>query len=329
MPRVVINKKPVDSDTHTYLDYVEILALLNMDGSATIDSAVDRYFDSPGDGRGDPQQHESLGEEDSEGEVVAPVERRVRSARVQARFSDAMALASWRMIVYGADYPFEIAFAGAGLQLRRELSDRHLLYLFILVAANLPFVAAGRKQVTDTFEAVSHAALFSLMPKGSEAHVFGQASATRYSGSAYEKMLALCRDIRARMTVSEADFRSSDTGDSGVDLVSWFGMSDEQPNIVVCLGQCACSRSEWTKKQLAASPMALSYVSLPGGWSTAIFVPICFRRVGGGWAVATEVASVIFVDRLRLMKNVSMENLSCMSAIRAMIVEVRGSEEIV
>lgn len=330
MLRVSINKKPVDGDTHTYLDYMELLALVNMDGSSTIDAAVDRYFDSPGGGRGDCQVEDVDGDADEDGgEILAPVLRRAGAARVRSRFSDAMSLATWRSVVYLEDYPFEVSFSGAGLKLKENLSDKHKIYLFVLVAANLPFVNSGRNTVTDYFEKVSRAALVNLMPAGSEVHIFGKANASRYSGTAFEKMTALCRDIRARMTLSEEDFRTSDTGDSGVDLVSWFGMGDEQPNILVCLGQCACSRSDWTRKQLAASSVTLSYIHAPGGWKTAMFVPICFRKVGGGWAVATDVASVTLVDRLRLMRNAKLEEIQFLPDVEALLQQVMASEALV
>lgn len=185
MVRVSINKKPVDADPHTSLDYLELLALLNMDGVATLDGATDRYFDSPGEGRGDLsptiESEEDSYDEDGEGDVVAPVTRRKGAAKVAQRFRDGLALASWRAAVYSEDYPFDVTYDGTALQLKNSLSEKARLYLFLLLAANLPFVSpSSRTVLTDLFEEVALASLASLMPAGAEVHAFGKASTTHW-----------------------------------------------------------------------------------------------------------------------------------------------------
>ncbi|MEA5126452.1 hypothetical protein [Xanthomonas floridensis] len=334
MSFISINKKPIDSDTHTCLDFMELLCLVNMDGVSTVDTAIDRFFDSPGAGRGDDdvEEAEDMDEEASDrDEGRAPVVNRRRAlvTRLRRRFSDAISLASWRNSEYGDSYPFTLDASNSMLSLKAELRELNYVYLFLLISANLAFVKERANDITNEFERMSMVAFSSVMPAGSQVHIFGKANASRYSGSAYNKLASLCADIRASLSVAEEDYRPNDSGDSGIDLVAWHGMGDMQSHIVVGLGQCACSRSNWTNKQLAASPQNLHYVNSPASWKTFMFVPICFRRIGGQWAVATEIASVIFLDRLRLIKGIENSGIGSFPFAENLVREVMASESIV
>lgn len=305
MAKLALNKAPLDGDTHTWADYVELLALLNMDGVCTADAAVDRILDA------DAIDEDVVDdEEEVDSGVQSPGDGRSKRVqqrgRVGARVFDAFELIAWRANTYGDAYSFGVAGDKRSVTLRAHLSPANYLYIFLLLAANLRFVASGRSQLTDKFEEVALRVMKEVLPRGADVHVFGKATAQRYVGTAFEKIRALSDDIRASLFATPESYRIGDSGDSGIDLVGWQGLSDQQKNILVYFGQCACSRSDWTKKQLSASPDSLgSQLHTIPRWVTLMFVPVCFRRVGGEWAVDSDVASVVFFDRLRLLRNCS------------------------
>lgn len=303
MAALSINKTPSDSDTHTWADYIELLALVNLDNVCTVDSAIDRIEDI--DGEFDETDLVDV-DEAGGGEGIEPVSgsRKRINARNNTAVLDAFALILWRASAYGDCYPFSVDQDRRSITLVEDFSSAQYLYIFLLVAANLRFVSSGLSELTNNFEEFSRCVMRDVLPPKAEIHLFGKATSEKYHGSAYKKICSLCDDIRATLLVTEDDYRKGDSGDSGIDIVAWHGLSDRQKNILVYLGQCACSRSDWPKKQLAASVGQLKNVlSTAPDWVTMMFVPVCFRRVGGDWAVLSEVASVVFIDRYRLLKN--------------------------
>lgn len=334
MTAISINKRPSDSDTHTWADYVELLALVNLDGTCTVDSAIDRVEDIGGESdetNSNDVSEADEGEGEGEGEGVEPVSgsRKRFNARNNTAVLDAFALILWRASAYGDFYPFIVDQNRRSITLVKEFSSPQYLYVFLLIAANLRFVSDGLSELTNNFEEVSRCVMRDVLPPRAEVHLFGKATAAKYRGSAYKKMSDLCDDIRASLLVTEEDYRKGDSGDSGIDIVAWHGLSDSQKNILVYLGQCACSRSDWPKKQLAASAGQLKNVlATAPDWVTMMFVPVCFRRVGGGWAVLSEVASVVFIDRYRLLKNcLSMEVDTVTITIREIVNAVCSNKE--
>lgn len=299
MARLEINKAPSDSDTHTWADYLEMLAVVSMDGTCTVGMAVDRIRDVASEAdldddvvSGDPNE-------------VERSENKRKIARAAKKFADAWQMLLWRKAAYEDAYPFELDDSSKTIRLVDVPGTGQYFYLFLLAAANLRFVAAGAQALQNGFEAIACEVMKEILPRRAEVHIFGKATADdRFSGSAFEKVSKLAREIRAQLIATEEDYRTGDIGDSGIDIVAWDVLADEECNIPVYLGQCACSRSDWPKKQHEASPGRLaSSLRANPDWQTLMFVPICFRRVGGRWAVKTEIGAVIMLDRLRLLKN--------------------------
>lgn len=329
MPRIVVNKTPRDGDVHTWADYIELLAVINLDSICTVDAVLDRILDA---GSVDETDDE-VGSDDSD-EAHDPVSpRRDRRPLMRGRYSrrifDAFEMLAWRASAYDGAYPFVVADDKRSISVRADLGPANYVYLFLLVAANLPFVSVGRNQVTNAFEEIAVRVMRAVLPRDAEVHVFGKATAQRYSGSAFRKIEALAADIRASLRATESTYRASDSGDSGIDIVAWHGLNDKQGNIFVYFGQCACSRADWTKKQLSASPgnLAKQLATIPA-WNTIMFVPICFRRVGGDWAVDSDVTDVVFFDRYRVIGNSSGPDVvEEVEAIKLIVDEVLSAKE--
>lgn len=68
------------------------------------------------------------------------------------------------------------------------------------------------------------------------------------------------------------------------------------------LAQCACSRSEWSKKQNDASYDRIGHLGQNSNrWNSMLFTPICFRDNAGRWFVKGDIQNNIVFDRLRVI----------------------------
>lgn len=328
MISVRIDGKPRDNDVHTWADYLELLALVNLDRVCGHEFVLDRLCDSPEDGLSD------VDDEDQEArdaqESVSDVQRRTRE-KVSLRLNDAYALCFWRQCAYGSEYPYEVDLNGHEVRLKKELEDGHFSYLFLLLCGNQPFIKKENKQLTDGFEKFCAHVFSNVMPHGAEVHVYGKASGTRYRGNKLKKLTDLCGDLRGRLFAKEDSFRNGDAGDSGIDLVAWHGLNDQAFNIPVSLAQCACSRDEWIKKQAEILPdFFVNHFETIPPWMPFMFIPICFRATNGLWAYSGEVKNVVLMDRLRIIKNC--KNFSAVNdecKVRCLMDGIFGSEGVV
>ena len=155
------------------------------------------------------------------------------------------------------------------------------------------------------FEECSLAVFTHLMPKGAEVHPAWASggAAGRYQGSLSDKYRAIARDIRAVPTFKDRDFKTGDHGDGGIDIVAWHPMGDIRDAIPSALAQCGCSREDWRRKHLEASPSKLRAKFNPyHPWTTYYFMPIDLRWEDGDWANKSDFGDAIMVDRLRLVR---------------------------
>lgn len=301
MPIIEIEKGPIDTDIHTWADFAELLALVNRDRLCTQASLADRIRDVR---ETSENQEQAADAAEGDGDNGDPPEGRPSGRRgvSEKRLTDCFQHLSWRSREFGAAYPFTLSGDLRRLQLVANLTGQQKLYVLLLVSANLPFYRQNEFRLTGVFEEIALLVFRGLMPAGAEAHAFGAANVVRYAGSKFEKLSALCIDIRAKMLVDDEGVRRGDSGDGGLDLVGWLPLPDTEDHIPIAFGQCACSRTQWKKKQLEASHDAIDNILHTGArWSTYMFIPHCFRETGGNWAVRTDVQKVVLLDRLRLV----------------------------
>lgn len=297
---------PRDNDTHTWADYLELVALVNSDGVCTSEFALDRLMDSPEQEQGEVEA-DTGDEDDGEGQLLVSSSRQDarRRARFSQRIDDAISLCRWRSSGYSDTYPFEVDLSLSEVRLKQKLSDANYSYLFLLMCGNLPFVCRDRSSLTDAFERYCHQVFECVLPVGSEVHVFGKAIASaRFSGTKKEKLKKLAAAIRGDYLAKDDYFRENDQGDAGIDLVGWHSLKDTASNIPVAFAQCACSREEWIRKQSEVLPAYLDrLVKSSPSWVPFLFTPVCFRAPNGSWAVGGDVKSVVLMDRLRILSN--------------------------
>lgn len=324
---------PRDNDTHTWADYLELVALVNPDSVCTSEFALDRLMDSPEEEQGEVETdagHEGEGE----GQLLVSSERQdIRQrARFSQRIDDALRLCRWRSSAYGDRYPFVVDAGLSEVALKRELSDANYSYLFLLMCGNLPFVPKNRNSLTDAFERYCHQVFEGVLPVGSEVHVFGKAAASAaFSGTKKEKLKKLAAAIRGDYLAKDDDFRTNDQGDGGIDLVGWHALRDAAPNIPVAFAQCACSREEWVRKQAEVMPAFLEHlVKSSPAWTPFVFIPVCFRSSSGYWAAGGDVKSVVLMDRLRILSNCHDYGVANrVSQAKEFVTAVSAAEEVV
>jgi hypothetical protein len=211
-----------------------------------------------------------------------------------------------RKAAFGEAYPFVLSGDRDTLEL--EFNDEPLrrVYIGLLIAACMRnIILTRRNDVARVFELVSLDIFANLMPVGSEIHPTWAAGGpgARYRGTLFEKMKHVARDLRCTANFVERDFKASDTGDGGIDIIAWHPMSDSREGIPISFAQCGCARDEWRFKMLDASP-AKHHTKLPTmhPWATYYFLPIDLRESDGGWAYQSDIAQAIIVDRLRIVQ---------------------------
>lgn len=267
---------PRDSDIHTLADFIELLCLVTPDRFCSRDSVADYVLDM------------------SEHQLD------------DGTLDDAFMHLGWRTSAFGGVYPFSLDEHGRVLDAADNLTEEQNLYALLLLCSNLPFLKdrSERQQLTDTFERTSLIALRRLWPASATVRKFGK-NLTEYSGKKWERLNALSKDIGGQAMLSDETYRVRDSGDGGVDLVAWLDLDvHEKLNIPSALGQCACSRDEWSVKQSAISGGRLGTHLRPSHpWMELIFIPHAFRNNQGRWAVPGDTGQAIVMDRLRILRN--------------------------
>lgn len=286
---------PRDSDIHTLADFAELLCLTDIDGESSIEAVSDQIYDN--------------------------LNKRI----AENKLYDLMAQLHWRKEAFSDFYPFKNITRNS-FDLDENLSRKQKLYFALLFCANLPFInISNHKILTDTFEIISKLSLKEVWSPLGSVTTFGKNN-TQYTGTKAEKMNKLFQELGNISHFQNSSFRSSDSGDGGIDLAAWLKLDDYQSShYFTALAQCACSRNSWSSKHSEIKHDRFSTLSqISNRWSEILFTPICFRGNNGEWAVAAEVSSGILFDRLRIIKSLEVVNIPLPKIFNDLINEKRG-----
>jgi hypothetical protein len=263
---------PRDNDIHTLADFAELLCLTDIDGQSGTEVVKDQIYDN---------KNVSLSED---------------------KLQDLMAQIKWRKEAFGKFYPFT-NLTKNNFDLVEFLSPQNKLYLSLLLCSNLPFIEKEHHKIlTDTFEVIAYNSFLEIWGPAGSVTTFGK-NTSSYTGQKAERLNKLFSDIGNISHFSSNTFRASDSGDGGIDLAAWITLDKYQPShFFSALAQCACSRTEWPKKQSEIKVDRFSSTAqITNKWAEVLFTPICFRGNNGEWAVSSEVSSGILFDRLRII----------------------------
>lgn len=300
-------------DSHIWADYIELLSLFNVDGIVDKSDLLDRIRDRPGLGEIEPLEKELLDDtgpsaEDDETGADSFVPERSRAELNDKWESQAYAWFAhlkYRRATFSDFYPFIISDTDDGLTRCDPLTEKHKLYIFLLLLSNLRYFKAHESAFTSAFEILSWEVLKCCLPDSADVHVFSRNphADAHYKGlNLWGKIKKLEGDLRESIEVAKAEFKPKDTADNGLDLVGWVPFGDTNNGLLIVFAQCACTL-KWPAKQSESSAhhwRGTFRLKVPP--SNMVFIPFCFRKSDGTWFNEHDIhGETILIDRGRLL----------------------------
>lgn len=290
------------SDLFRWADFVEFVCLNDPDGEAPLEETMREAWG----------YETGLGgcfvDDGEDGEGGGSLGRAEFEDSVSANLIDLMRYLQFRAQILGECYPFDVLDPDLVLCRKKELTEVHRLYGYLLHSANLSFLTqVQRGALTKGFERLAYHALEQLSPPAAQVVIFGTAGNEQYksyAGKKYEKLSQFAEDLGTLLdeSVNEDTYPDTDTGDDGLDVAAWYPFNDRATHIPLILAQAGCTSCE-------KSMLAKQYEVDPGLWERQIrgvcpmsmmITPQCYRKANGGWVKPAKIVS-IFIDRIRLM----------------------------
>lgn len=318
-----LHRLPLDSkssNSHQWVDYVELLCLVNTDREISKADVLDRVSERKDLGELDedwndnsdflPDEYEDsnddldfiLGEykQPRNGTDLLPAERNDRNEQIVDEWFNHL---EYRQNAFREFYPFTLH--RNILSRKKNLAAQEKLYIFLLLSSSLKYFTKEQEgYFTSRFEIVSLLALKNYLPQGGKAFLVGKnpLNQGRYAGTTWHKIKTLAQDIReSPPRCKEEDFDRRDTGDKGLDLVGWIRLGDTAQGFLVMFGQCGCGKG-WDIKQLESHETTWrKYLNFTVAPNNLVFIPYCFRGADGNWYKYLDITASILVDRLRLI----------------------------
>lgn len=274
--------------SHISCDYIELLALVNNNDLLSIEDIKDRFLE---DGEIIVPENES---DENLGSMVAEIDEKWDN-KILEWFNSL----DTRQNLYNYFYPFIVK--NETIKLRKKLTYKHKLYIFLLLNSNLKYIKQT-SFLTSDFEELSLTALKKYLPNTAKVHRFGKSLNTnRYTGHITEKVNKLAADLKFSTKYKSHFFATNDNGDGGLDIVSWipFKNDENQNNIQVFLGQCATGK-EWSKKQWEPCKMT-NYIDFQATPQNIIFIPYDGRNINREFEEEGHMLKNIYFDRFRIL----------------------------
>jgi hypothetical protein len=317
---------PPTYDGHEWADYIELLCLTSKDGRVSKADVLDFIRERKKDlkeGRpveGPAAEEEELEEEmevedadkDDEDIDEETPEPALADDKWDIKGDDWFGHLEYRAGAFAEFYPFRVIKGGTVLVLsgsKSTLSVKRKLYLFLLLASNLRYLSkADQISIASIFEVASFYALETYLPPHSKLYMFGKhplnSGGPYSSGTLWDKLNRMAADIREGVVCEKTDFKPSDTGDAGLDLIAWLPLEtgvEMRRGFFVMFGQCACT-PKWVNKQFETHyDTWKNYMSFTVYPTRLTFIPYCFRKSTGAWYNYTKIKATVLVDRLRLI----------------------------
>jgi hypothetical protein len=282
----------VQFEMHVWVDYLEMLCLIDNDNELSQADVQDRLrprVDDLKEGSGDIV--------DSSVEVAGE-----KTDNWVSRVKEWFWQLEYRQKTFGDFYPFELTGNGTLLIKKSDLTQKQKFYISLLLSANLNYVGQKHHALTSSFEVISFEVMKCCLPKEAEVHIYGTSPLRpphRYPGNLWAKIQKLASDIKEKVIALETDFAATNVGDGGLDIIGWLPCGDKNNSLLLIFGQSACT-PDWIRKQATSSPEAwrrkLSFAASP---YNMMFIPYCLRNADGTWHAAHTIQSIL-VDRQRI-----------------------------
>lgn len=318
---LAIKKLPSIYETYLWADCIELFCLVSPDGRISKADILDRLQEELSIDKSllDPPDDKTSLDHDNKDEIVEDfdVNEKIddrgnkdnRDNKWEQKIDDWFGHLKFRAGEFGKTdtYPFEIASDTNTIIRKANITLKHKLYIFFLIASSLRYTPdlTIRNKISSDFEAVCEAALKKCLPHHAEVYIFGTGTqlqgSKELSGNLFTKISKLSDLLHETVRVKEEHLSKYNVGDGGLDIVGWVPMGDSSPGLLCIFGQCACNLNEWLNKQHSASfslwRHRLTFQVFP---SNATFIPFCFRDSKGDWLKPQDIDSILF-DRVRLI----------------------------
>jgi hypothetical protein len=291
---------------HSYADFAEIISLV-ANNNVSPDDVLNRFTEIDFD-------ESSLEKSDGEiGQIEAEVTDK-KEGWIESVFD----FLDQRSIIFGDSYPFTID--KSGICLKEELSSSNFLYIYLLISSSLKFFPKIQYLLTSEFELVSKEVLNAMLP---HATVYAFGSGSKFKGNARDKIKNLGKeinlDLRERI-LNQISINNSK--EEGLDIVGWLKQSDNNPNTIIILGQCACGVS-WQSKQNETRRYDRFFDFYLQPFIHALFLPIDLANRNGRFEIDKDINNntLVFERRriIELLKEFDITNLKSMEMIDALI----------
>ena len=213
---------------HLYADYVELVALFSNQDFVTSSDIIERFRN---DGIFDKEEKDELRAKQNDDYETF----------INAIFKEI----EGRSILMSNAYPFNYNKHNS-IRCLKDITNKHKLYLFLLLSSNLSYFMSFKPELTSEFEFVSYNALKSYLPSNTKVEQFGDNS--RFKGNIINKITDLAKELNIEIDDNFVN-KISPRGNKerGLDLIGWLPFADLVPNNITVLCQCACGK-DWEKK---------------------------------------------------------------------------------
>src|SRR5207237_1120074 len=134
-------------DEHLWADYIELLCLFDVDGVFSKEHLADRVQERKDLGGEiedlEAEIEEAYVESEEDGDEDGELPDEIPSAELDDKWesltTDWFEHLKYRSAIFGEFYPFVLTGEGAVLERRPEITERHKLYVFLLVLSNLKY----------------------------------------------------------------------------------------------------------------------------------------------------------------------------------------------
>jgi len=284
-----LHNLPRLNQSHQWADYVELLALVSADKFYSqgylqdIEGEIEDIAVDMDDVDDEPELNNNLDD------------------KLNRRWSDIKTCLQSREQRFNDAWPFE--FKNDVLYAKpNQQYPLHRLYIALLLASSLRYIAKTRQTViTNSLETISYQLFCQLMPANTwTIKQFGAHQVTGYKGILFEKIKKLALELNTKCLAEPEEFKKSDSGDGGLDVVAWHSLGDTLGYIPIAFAQCGCSLEDTEYKQFQAHPVNWrNKIQLHHPPANYYFTPHDFRQNSGHWDA--QLGEVIMIDRSRIL----------------------------
>lgn len=285
-------------DIHNWVDFLELKCLVSITGELS-EGDIEDCFDLP---------LSDYGEGFFPEEEVRDFERSKKPSneRYINFYMSIREQIDWRANFFDDFYPF--IWESSVLKRRDELTPSNLLYVFLLLCSSLNNVTKSDvAHLTADFESLAKTWLIMQFPKFKTILIGkGRNQNKNLPNKILEKFKDISQMIGERLNpdFTEENVSKYNTGDGGIDTLTYNETDDELGNRLLIFGQCKCS-PDWIKEIGVFGQSIEEVFNLRASSIKVFIVPFSHRKSDGNWFRPQVLYNISLIDRYRLMKGIS------------------------